>query len=373
MLATKVGDPRLESVFGVSEPLRESVRPMMRLPRQAVPPALLVVAAAILAATLFLILNERRLRREEPAIRPSQLDASAKSWPEPPPLLILPAEQSTAPVPLLPSAIPAFALPSSQPVAPGKAQDQSRTSVAPLPRIGRPQAVFVPPQSPFVTGQPRGGAPLLIDGEASGRPPFSGGVRTSESPSTERVRASMLANPSLTVAQGSLIPAVLETGFDSTKPGFARAIVSRDVRGFDGKNVLIPRGSRLVGESSSSVSDGQQRAEIRWSRLVRPDGTTIGLDSPTTDPAGRSGVPASVNTHLLARVGDVIATTIGSLGQILAARASPFIILPGSVASAAPRVAAHSKHVPTLKVAPGTSISVFVAHDLEFSTPEDRR
>jgi type IV secretion system protein VirB10 len=49
-----------------------------------------------------------------------------------------------------------------------------------------------------------------------------------------RVRAGVFANRATTVVQGTLIPAVLETAFDSTRPGLARAIVSRDVRGFDG-------------------------------------------------------------------------------------------------------------------------------------------
>ena len=100
------------------------------------------------------------------------------------------------------------------------------------------------------------------------------------------MRASALANRSMTVPQGYLIGAVLETAFDSTKPGFARAIVSRDVRGFDGKNVLIPRGSRLIGEYKSAAGQGQNRAVISWTRLIRPDGMTIEMDAPAVDTVG---------------------------------------------------------------------------------------
>jgi type IV secretion system protein VirB10 len=35
--------------------------------------------------------------------------------------------------------------------------------------------------------------------------------------------------------------AVLESALDSTRPGLARAIISRDVSGFDGSHVLIAR------------------------------------------------------------------------------------------------------------------------------------
>jgi type IV secretion system protein VirB10 len=184
------------------------------------------------------------------------------------------------------------------------------------------------------------------------------------------MRASAFANRSMTVPQGYLIPAVLETGFDSTKPGYARAIVSRDVRGFDGKNVLIPRGSRLVGAYRSVVAQGQNRAIIGWTRLIRPDGMTIALDSPAVDPVGRGGVPAAVNSHFLARLGNALLQTTVGIGQALAGRAvtGPVVVLQGSApATAAQAVAPVTDYTPTLTVRPGKSISIFVAQDLDFS------
>jgi type IV secretion system protein VirB10 len=186
-----------------------------------------------------------------------------------------------------------------------------------------------------------------------------------------RMRASAFANRSMTVPQGYLIPAVLETGFDSTKPGYARAIVSRDVRGFDGKNVLIPRGSRLIGQYRSAAVHGQNRAIINWTRLIRPDGMTIGLDAPAVDPVGRGGVPASVNTHLFAKLGNALLQSTLGVGQTLAGRAvtGPVVVLQGGANNAGAQLApAPTDYAPTLKVRPGKSISVFVAQDLDFSS-----
>lgn len=178
----------------------------------------------------------------------------------------------------------------------------------------------------------------------------------------------MLANRSNTVAQGALIPAVLETAFDSTSAGLARAIVSRDVRGFDGKKVLVPRGSRLIGQYGSEVAAGQNRAAITWTRLVRPDGVTIALDSPATDTVGRGGVRASVDSHFWTRLGDAVVGSAANLGTSLATRAasgSLILSLPGSAPQQA--VPAQSGRIlPTLRIKAGTSISVFVARDLEF-------
>jgi type IV secretion system protein VirB10 len=183
------------------------------------------------------------------------------------------------------------------------------------------------------------------------------------------MRASAFANRAMTVPQGYLIPAVLETGFDSTQPGFARAVVSRDVRSFDGTNVLIPRGSKLIGEYRADVAQGQKRAVILWTRLIRPDGMTIAMDAPAVDPVGRGGVPASVDTHFWARFGDALLQTTVGIGSAIVQRkvAGPVVVVSNNATTAATQLVPANNYVPTLTVPAGKSISVFVAHDLDFS------
>ncbi len=115
----------------------------------------------------------------------------------------------------------------------------------------------------------------------------------------DRVTASRLLNPSLTVPQGTIAAAVLETALDSTRPGAVRAIVSRDARSFDGSKVLIPRGSRLYEEYASDLSAGQKRALVIWHRLTRPDAVIIDMGSPAADPLGRAGIGGKVDTAFL--------------------------------------------------------------------------
>jgi len=373
MLATAIGDPRLQELFGTADADDRSVRPVVCLPRKAARPALLVAVAAVASLALFSLLNERRTNQAEPSVGATTNDGPQNYWAAPPPLRIPAAEADVAePSGEETDAVP-LPLPLPAPVtSEARAPGQSR-SVAPSgPPPGRE---YVPPTIPRLVAapaRPGGGAALLVDGVQGARPPFLPGA-SSQLAGDGRVRASAIAKPSLTVPQGTLLPAVLETGFDSTKPGFARAIISRDVRSFDGENILIPRGSRLIGESSSSTSGAQDAASITWTRLILPSGGTIDLDSPATDPEGRAGVPAKVNTHVLTRVGDAISRALGGLGEILAARASPFIVLPGNPSSAASRFTAHPKRAPTLRAAPGTSIGVFVAHDLEFSIQAEQQ
>ena len=189
-----------------------------------------------------------------------------------------------------------------------------------------------------------------------------------------RARAGAFANRSTTVPQGTLIPAVLETALDSTRPGLARAIVSRDVRGFDGSRVLIPRGSRLIGEYRSEAAPGQRRALVNWSRLIRPDGATIAIGSPAADPLGRGGIKARVNTHFFERFAGAILQSALDIGVNLASRAGngTTVILPGAT-QATTQIIQPAQITPTLKVRPGTSISIFAARDLDFSGAENRR
>lgn len=96
-------------------------------------------------------------------------------------------------------------------------------------------------------------------------------------------RASNLGDLSNTIVEGAVIAAVLETALNSDLPGYVRAVVTRDVKGFDGKKVLVPRGSRLIGQYKSGVALGQSRTFVIWTRLIRPDGAAIELSSPATD------------------------------------------------------------------------------------------
>ncbi len=70
------------------------------------------------------------------------------------------------------------------------------------------------------------------------------------------VHSTRLAEPASTVVQGTLIPAVLETAIDTDIPGYVRAVVSQDVKSFDGSKVLIPRSSRLIGEYKAATQAG---------------------------------------------------------------------------------------------------------------------
>ena len=65
-----------------------------------------------------------------------------------------------------------------------------------------------------------------------------------------------------------------------------------------GKNLLIPQGSKLLAKYSSNISFGQNRVQVAWQRLIRPDGLSLQLANMNgVDPQGMSGYAGYVDQH----------------------------------------------------------------------------
>ncbi|MFC7706269.1 TrbI/VirB10 family protein [Plastorhodobacter daqingensis] len=114
--------------------------------------------------------------------------------------------------------------------------------------------------------------------------------------STERILEP--ASPFLLQA-GAVIPAALITGIRSDLPGQITAQVTENV--YDspsGRYLLVPQGTRIVGEYSSDVGFGQRRVLLVWNRLIFPNGRSITLERlPGTDAQGFAGLEDGVDYH----------------------------------------------------------------------------
>lgn len=318
---------------------------------------LFVVALAISGLLFFNALNARRQNVAAQTSMPSGMPQGMITAPPP---LNLPQVVETPPVYPVETSQPGGLPTINSPAAP---QVITRIIERPVPQQASNSSAIVPqPQSIPVRTSAIIERPMPADGAkaAQGAGP------------NDRVMAGRLLNPSLTVPQGTLIAAVLETALDSTRPGAVRAIVSRDVRSFDGSKILIPRGSRLYGEYESDLATGQKRALVIWHRLTRPDAVIIDLGSPAADPLGRAGIGGKVDTHFFERFGGAILQSALDIGVAVASRSIadyPVIVaLPGSTQQVTRQQPAQVQ--PTLRVQQGSSVSVFVSRDLDFSTVE---
>ncbi len=139
----------------------------------------------------------------------------------------------------------------------------------------------------------------------------SAGVERSVATKNERIDA--------LVPQGTMIRGELLTAIQSDLPGSVKAITREDVWSFDGRRVLIPSGSTLIGEYRSGLARGQTRIFVVWTRLLRADGVSVQLGSQGTDDLGRAGNAGFLDNHYVERFGAAIAlSVIGGVSQFVA-------------------------------------------------------
>jgi len=188
--------------------------------------------------------------------------------------------------------------------------------------------------------------------------------------SPDRVRAP--ASPYV-VQAGSVIPAAMVTGLTSDLPGQVVAQVTENV--YDspsGRYLLIPQGSRLVGQYDAQVSFGQSRVLLVLNRLLLPNGRSIVLErQPGADTAGYAGLEDGVNYHwgkLFMAAG--LATLLGvatELGQDDEDEIARAIRESGqdTVGRAGDQLVRRQMNVqPTLTIRPGFPVRVIVTRDL---------
>ncbi|MBA3676746.1 MAG: TrbI/VirB10 family protein [Sphingosinicella sp.] len=362
----------------------EDPAPIVAMPNSGISGKAIAIVAFIAALLLFLLLDGRRAPGTAQDGIAEQVSPGAFA---PPPPLAIPAPILASP--LIPSAYRLSNIPIRLRAVPAVRQQPTIPATAPPSAPYYPSAYVAEPTMQATDGVPaaRGltePALLFDSGAIAGGPanpssaaePKNGaseGAATSAPRSQPAARPGRIENPSHVVPVGTLIRAVLETPIDTSRPGFARAIVSKGARGFDGSRILIPRGSRLIGEYGAEVVTGQSKVLVNWTQLILPDGSMIKLDSPAADAMGAAGIRGRVNGFFFQRFFNAVLQTALTAGAGLAAGSvdAPVIIgLPGSaVASAAGQGGGLLGQAPRprIKVRQGAAFNIFVARNLDFS------
>ncbi len=175
------------------------------------------------------------------------------------------------------------------------------------------------------------------------------------------------------VQAGSVIAAALITGIRSDLPGQITAQVTENV--YDsptGRILLIPQGSKLVGEYDSQISFGQNRVLLAWDRLILPGGQSIILErQPGADAAGFAGLQDKTNYHwgdiakavLLSTVlgvgAEVGSNNDGNLTRAIRRGTSDTVNQTGQ------QIVRRQLNIqPTLTIRPGYPVRVIVTRDL---------
>ncbi|WP_370031165.1 TrbI/VirB10 family protein [Qipengyuania mesophila] len=356
----------------------------VRRPRQGLPDWAIVACAVFLGLLLFLFLSSERTSDRE-----LSLFAKGESSPiaSPPPLQVnrrdfgvqsrsLPPEafENAPPITFAPQSRPAvIAYPERAP----RPLDQSEEFRAPssFAPMGGPQnadAGFssrreLPRALIFDHGIARTPAKLsqgpAVNSMAQGQ--------ASPEDASDRILTPRpaLRGPFL-LPSGSTIPAVLQTGVDTSRGGPVRALVTNDVRGQDGREVVVPKGATLSGTYPAGAEAAGKRVLITWERLHLPDGRVVDMTFPATDKFGTAGVEGKAHSNGLTRfAGSFLQSVLNAATFGLINRATSSAVYVGG-AIPTPQIASEQPSR-RITVPAGTTVVAFVTQPIDFSEGQE--
>ena len=212
------------------------------------------------------------------------------------------------------------------------------------------------------------------DGEFSSKEnSFSDSLKPTQTPS---VRARKRGKMDYVLAKGTNILCTLDTQIITTRAGFTRCLITRDIYSENGKVLLLEKGSNIIGEQTAAMLHGQARVGILWNEVTTPKGVTVQLASPAAGQLGAAGVGARMKYHFWQRFGGaVMISLIGDLGDYYGNRkkssSNQSISFENSSETAqdmATEALKNSINIPpTAYINHGTLINIMVARDVDFS------
>lgn len=173
---------------------------------------------------------------------------------------------------------------------------------------------------------------------------------------------------------GAVIPGAMITGIRSDLPGQITAQVTENV--YDsptGRILLVPQGTRIIGQYDNNVGFGQNRVLLVWNRLIFPNGRSIVLErQPGADAEGYAGLQDEVDYHWGELFKAALLTTILSVGSEAGYSGNESDIAralrqgaSNSTSQIGQQIVGRQLNIaPTLTIRPGFPVRVIVTHDL---------
>jgi type IV secretion system protein VirB10 len=288
---------------------------------------------------------------------------------------------------------PPLALPPTPPREPEPIPLARQTPLPPLPLpppTSQPtqDSLAYAPREPSLVERRIAGASDPTDG-LSAPPPATapqGGNPSLLSSHATVMKAKPLEHADALMQRGTYIRCVLETRIVTDVPGYTSCLVTEPVYSFNGRKLLLPKGSKVLGAYSSGPTG--RRVAVVWDRIITPTGIDVDMSSkpsPGIDNLGGAGLPGHYDAHWGSRIGAALLISMlsdafkyeaaehGPRGSSIAAGGvvvqEPFESNTArtvqNLADMAVREAANRP--PTITINQGTVIYVYVARDVDFS------
>jgi len=219
-------------------------------------------------------------------------------------------------------------------------------------------------------------APLAQTPTASSSRPTPAGV--DETASRLQIGPISSASPLHRIVEGTIIDTVLTNRLDGGSAAPINCLVTNPVFSHSGRNVVIPAGARVLGDTKAVQAFGETRLAVAFHRLVMPDGSSFTLDRPPgLNQIGDAGLRDQVNQHYWSTFGAAAAVgLVSGLSQFLGAaglsagQGNRTVIIAGGVTDATSQSGLQVMNrflnrLPTITIREGHRIKVYLTSDLE--------
>ncbi len=269
--------------------------------------------------------------------------------------------KNAASVPGSASSDPNAAGATASPAGPDAAQvAQALKDLMPLPGPALPSSAQA---TPTVSASETSSAEVHTERKEETRPAAaSGGVRNAA------------AGKTYVLFEGTILETVLVNRLEGQFSGPLECLVTTDVYSHDRQHLLIPAGTRALGETRKVENSGQTRLAVVFHRLIMPDGYSVSLDQfKGLDQIGDTGLRDQVNNHYLRIFG--VSLAVGALGAVAEAgtggitTASASDLMRQGFASSTAQSSAQILDrflniLPTLTIREGHRVKVYLSGDL---------
>lgn len=124
------------------------------------------------------------------------------------------------------------------------------------------------------------------------------------------LQAKLLKEIDYTLVKGTKIPCTMETNIVSEQSGYTSCVINQDVYSGNARILLLEKGTKVTGQYSSNVKNGDRRLQIIWDRLITPYDIVVQLQSPSMDRLGASGVTGEVDNRWGLRIGSALLVSL---------------------------------------------------------------
>jgi type IV secretion system protein VirB10 len=213
---------------------------------------------------------------------------------------------------------------------------------------------------------------------------------TSSPPGSARVRpvatGPITSNgPLHRILEGTIVDTVLTNRLDGSVAAPVNCLVTNAIYSHDGQYVLVPAGSRVLGETKPVQTYGETRLAVAFNRLVLPDGRTYRLDQfMGLNEIGDAGLRDQVNQHYKSTFGASAAVgLISGFAQFLGSAGlsrgggDRTVIIAGGVSDATAQATTQTmsrflNKLPNITIREGHRVKVYLTNDLDlpaYATP----